>query len=106
VTGARLDVAIVGGGIVGLATAVAVLRRFPRLRVAVLEKEPRVGLHQSGRNSGVVHSGVYYEPGSLKARLCVEGAVEMALFCEENGVPLRPSTVTHSVTNTYCVASE
>jgi len=87
VSAARYDLAIIGGGIVGLATAVAALRRSPRLRVVVLEKEPRVGLHQSGRNSGVVHSGVYYEPGSLKARLCVEGATAMALFCEENGVP-------------------
>jgi len=89
VNGARSDLAIVGGGIVGLATALAALRRFPRLRVVVLEKEPRVGLHQSGRNSGVVHSGIYYEPGSQKARLCVEGAAAMALFCEENGVPYR-----------------
>ena len=86
-SGARSDLAIVGGGIVGLATAVAALRRFPRLRVVVLEKESRVGLHQSGRNSGVVHSGVYYEPGSPKARLCVEGAAAMAAFCEESGLP-------------------
>ncbi len=89
VSGARVDLAIIGGGLVGLATARAALARFPRLRVVVLEKEPRVGTHQSGRNSGVIHSGVYYMPGSLKARLCVEGAAEMTRFCEENGLPLR-----------------
>jgi len=89
VSDARADLAIIGGGIVGLATALAALRRFPGLRVVVLEKEPRVGAHQSGRNSGVIHSGVYYEPGSLKARLCVEGAAAMTRFCEENGLPLR-----------------
>src|SRR5881397_1633303 len=58
------------------------------MEVVVLEKEDRVGAHQSGRNSGVVHSGVSYRPGSLKARLCVEGAAAMARFCEENGLPL------------------
>jgi len=79
--------AVIGGGIVGLATALAALRRFPDLGVVVLEKEDRVGAHQSGRNSGVVHSGVYYRPGSRKARLCVEGAGAMARFCEENGLP-------------------
>ncbi len=83
------SLAIVGGGIVGLATAYAALRRFPDLKAIVLEKEDRVGLHQSGRNSGVIHSGVYYRPGSQKARLCVEGAAAMSRFCEENGLPLR-----------------
>ena len=83
------DLAVIGAGIVGLATAVAALRRFPGLRVTVLEKEARVGAHQSGRNSGVIHSGVYYRPGSLKARLCVDGALAMARFCEERGVPVR-----------------
>jgi len=83
------DLAVIGAGIVGLATAAAVLRRFPGLRVAVLEKEPRVGAHQSGRNSGVIHSGIFYTPGSQKARLCVEGARAMTRFCEERGLPLR-----------------
>jgi L-2-hydroxyglutarate oxidase len=83
------DLAVIGAGIVGLATAAAVLRRFPGLRVVVLEKEQGVGAHQSGRNSGVIHSGVFYRPGSQKARLCVEGAHAMTRFCEERGVPLR-----------------
>jgi len=68
-----LDIAVVGGGIVGLATALAVTETYPRLRLAILEKESRLGTHQTGHNSGVIHSGVYYKPGSLKARLCVEG---------------------------------
>src|SRR3989475_3593535 len=84
----RGPLAIVGGGIAGLATALAAIRRWPDVQVVVLEKEDRVGAHQSGRNSGVVHSGVFYRPGSDKARLCVEGAAAMARFCEENGLPL------------------
>jgi L-2-hydroxyglutarate oxidase LhgO len=83
------DLAVIGAGIVGLATAAAVLRRFPGLRLTVLEKEPGVGAHQSGHNSGVIHSGVFYRPGSQKARLCVEGARAMTRFCEERGIPLR-----------------
>src|ERR1700747_535477 len=83
----RYDVIIVGGGIVGLAVALEVVQRFPRLRLALLEKEGRVGQHQSGHNSGVIHSGVYYKPGSLKARLCVEGAQAMVEFCREHGLP-------------------
>jgi len=72
---------------VGLATALEVARRYPRLRLLVLEKEDRVARHQSGHNSGVIHSGVYYKPGSLKARLCVAGAAAMVEFCREHGVP-------------------
>jgi L-2-hydroxyglutarate oxidase LhgO len=81
------DVIIVGGGIIGLATAKALLERFPGLDLVVLEKEPAVGRHQSGRNSGVLHSGLYYKPGSLKAKLCLEGAAMMVEFCQEHGVP-------------------
>ncbi|HLK11870.1 MAG TPA: L-2-hydroxyglutarate oxidase [Candidatus Binatia bacterium] len=81
-----LDVVVVGGGIVGLATAWALHEAHPRLRAAVLEKEPRVGCHQSGRNSGVLHSGIYYRPGSLKARLCVAGRADMVAFCRRYGV--------------------
>ncbi len=81
------DVAVVGGGIVGLATAMALARRAPGLRLAVLEKEPAVGQHQTGRNSGVLHAGLYYRPGSLKARLCVEGKRQMEAFCDAHGVP-------------------
>ncbi|MGD0161580.1 MAG: L-2-hydroxyglutarate oxidase [Candidatus Sulfotelmatobacter sp.] len=80
------DVVIVGGGIVGLAVALEITRRFPRLRLLLLEKEGRVGRHQSGHNSGVIHSGVYYKPGSLKAKLCVTGAAAMVEFCRENGI--------------------
>ena len=69
-----MDIALVGGGIVGLATALALTESYPRARVAVLDKEPRLASHQTGHNSGVIHSGIYYKPGSLKARLCVEGA--------------------------------
>jgi (S)-2-hydroxyglutarate dehydrogenase len=78
---------VVGGGVVGLATALEVSRRYPGLRLLVLEKEDRVARHQSGHNSGVIHSGVYYKPGSLKARLCVAGAAAMVEFCREHGVP-------------------
>jgi L-2-hydroxyglutarate oxidase len=67
------DVMILGGGIVGLATAYQLLRNFPHQRLLVLEKEPAVAMHQSGRNSGVIHSGVYYRPGSFKAKLCRQG---------------------------------
>ena len=80
------DVVIVGGGIVGLATASALLDRSPGLRVTILEKEDRVGQHQTGRNSGVIHSGIYYRPGSLKAALCREGSQRLIRFCDERGI--------------------
>jgi L-2-hydroxyglutarate oxidase len=73
----HFNLIVVGGGVVGLATALEVTRRYPRLRLLVLEKEDRVARHQSGHNSGVIHSGIYYKPGSLKARLCVAGAAAM-----------------------------
>jgi (S)-2-hydroxyglutarate dehydrogenase len=85
----RYNVIIVGGGIVGLAVAMEITRRFPRLRLLLLEKEERVGRHQSGHNSGVIHSGVYYKPGSLKAKLCVTGAAAMIEFCREHGIAHR-----------------
>jgi (S)-2-hydroxyglutarate dehydrogenase len=81
------DVVVVGGGIVGLATAMELLRRRPGQRLAVLEKEPEIGRHQTGHNSGVIHSGVYYAPGSLKARLCVEGHRATYEFCDAHGIP-------------------
>lgn len=83
----QFDVVVIGGGIVGLSVAREVAARFPRLKLAVLEKEERVGAHQTGHNSGVIHSGVYYKPGSVKARTCVEGAAAMVEFCREHGVP-------------------
>src|SRR5579863_7254009 len=86
-TESQRDVIVIGGGIVGLAAALEITVRFPRLRLLVLEKERRVGQHQSGHNSGVIHSGVYYKPGSLKAKLCVEGARAMIEFCREHGIP-------------------
>jgi (S)-2-hydroxyglutarate dehydrogenase len=82
----RCDLAVVGGGIVGLAVARELIRRTPRSSVCVLERETDVGEHQTGHNSGVIHAGVYYEPGSLKARLCVEGARELQAYCAERGI--------------------
>ncbi len=81
------DIAIIGGGIVGLATALALKSQFPQYSIAIIEKEAEVAMHQTGRNSGVIHAGIYYKPGSYKARLCVQGGRLMMEFCEENGVP-------------------
>lgn len=81
-----VDVVVVGGGILGLATAHSLLGRLPGASVVVLEKEAEVATHQTGRNSGVVHSGIYYAPGSLKARLAVEGAERMLAFCAEHRI--------------------
>jgi len=79
---------VVGAGILGLATAHRVLREQPTARVTVLDKEPQVGQHQTGHNSGVIHAGVYYRPGSLKARLCRAGSQSMVEFCREHGIPV------------------
>lgn len=83
-----VDVAVVGAGIVGLATALRLLELRPGLRLAVLEREARVGAHQSGHNSGVVHAGLYYAPGSLKARLCREGKGLLEDYCERHAIPI------------------
>ncbi len=80
------DVVVVGAGIVGLATARELALRHDGLRVVVLERESRIAAHQSGRTSGVIHAGIYYRPGSLKARLCVAGARELYSYCEEHGI--------------------
>lgn len=82
------DVAVVGAGIVGLATARALAAARPDARIVVLDKEATVGAHQTVHSSGVVHRGVYYAPGSLKAALCVDGAPRMLAYCEEKGVPI------------------
>ena len=81
------DVVIIGGGIVGLATGHMLLKNNPRLRLAVLEKEAKVGQHQTGHNSGVIHSGIYYKPGSLKAKNCRRGIDLLLKFCNNNGIP-------------------
>jgi L-2-hydroxyglutarate oxidase LhgO len=86
-TDSRHDVTIIGGGIVGLAVGLEITKRFPRLHLLLLEKENRVGQHQSSHNSGVIHSGIYYQPGSLKAKLCVEGARAMVEFCRAHDIP-------------------
>jgi len=80
------DIAIIGGGIVGLASARAILERAPRARLVILEKEAELARHQTGHNSGVIHSGIYYKPGSYKARLCVEGARLMKDYCDKHGI--------------------
>ena len=81
------EVVIVGGGIVGLATAYQLTQRDSRRRVVVLEKEASVARHQTGRNSGVLHSGIYYKPGSLKAQNCRTGKQAMEAFCRAEGIP-------------------
>jgi (S)-2-hydroxyglutarate dehydrogenase len=81
------DALVVGGGIVGLATALELVRRRPDWRIVVLEKERAIAVHQTGRNSGVLHAGVYYAPGSLKARLCTRGRRLMLDFCDRKGIP-------------------
>lgn len=83
----RTDVAVVGGGIIGLATAHALLRSAPDLKVVVLEKEDRAAVHQSGHNSGVIHSGVYYRPGSLKASTVAAGRAALLELCQVSGIP-------------------
>src|SRR6188472_270526 len=82
----RYDLAIVGAGIIGLATARELLARRPGLRVAVVDAADEVGTGQTGHNSGVIHAGIYYKPGSLKARMCVDGAARLYDYCEQRGI--------------------
>jgi L-2-hydroxyglutarate oxidase len=84
------DVIVVGAGIVGLAAARALINRRPGLRVAVLDKEKRIGVHQTGHNSGVIHSGIYNLPGTIKASLCLEGGAELYQYCEIHDIPIDP----------------
>lgn len=86
---AAYDYTIVGGGIVGLSAAMHVVRKFPNARVLVLEKESTLAAHQTGRNSGVIHSGIYYKPGSYKARFAKAGADSMVEFCKSHGIPFQ-----------------
>src|SRR5712692_6441285 len=83
----KFDLTIIGGGIVGLASALEVVQRYPQLKLLVLEKEDRLAAHQTGHNSGVIHSGIYYKPGSLKAQTCVSGARDLVAFCEQHDIP-------------------
>ena len=83
------DVAIVGGGIVGLGAAQELLQRKPDLKVAVLEKEGSLASHQTGHNSGVIHAGLYYKPGSLMAQLCVEGMRRTYEYCDKHNLPYK-----------------
>ncbi len=93
------DFTIIGGGIVGLSTAMALSHRYPDARIAVLEKESRWAYHQTGNNSGVIHSGIYYKPGSLKAKFCRDGSDSMVQFCQEHGID-------HEVCGKIIVATE
>src|SRR5437764_5596778 len=95
----KFDCAVVGGGIIGLATAMTLLERRPGIRVVVLEKEPELARHQTGRNSGVIHSGIYYKPGSLKARFAREGNRRLREFCRLHDIP-------HEVCGKLIVATE
>src|SRR5690606_35312275 len=83
----RFDVAIIGGGIVGAATFYKMQKRFPSLSMVLIEKEDLLADHQTGHNSGVIHSGLYYKPGSLKAKNCVEGRRELVEFCKTYEIP-------------------
>ena len=81
------DIIIIGGGIVGLATGLKLKEQKPELKVAILEKESELAKHQTGNNSGVIHSGLYYKPGSLKATNCIAGYHQLIQFCEEENIP-------------------
>lgn len=85
----KFDVIVIGGGIVGLASALQILRKHPQISLAILEKEPQLAFHQTGHNSGVIHSGVYYKPGSLKAKNCREGVTALLQFCDEKNIPYK-----------------
>ncbi len=93
------DFAIIGGGIVGLSTALALGQRYPKARILVLEKESKWAFHQTGNNSGVIHSGIYYKPGSFKAKFCRDGSRSMVEFCQEHGID-------HDVCGKVIVATE
>ena len=81
------DIIVIGGGIVGLATALQIQKQQPKLKILILEKEKQLAAHQTGHNSGVIHSGIYYKPGSLKARNCINGYQQLLQFCQEEEIP-------------------
>ena len=81
------DIVIIGAGIIGLATGMKILEKHPKIKIAIIDKDSEISTQQSGHNSGVVHSGIYYKPGSFKAKFCVEGRASMSTFCEENEIP-------------------
>ena len=83
----KVDICIIGGGIVGLASAYQISKKYPKKRIAILDKEHVLAFHQTGHNSGVLHSGIYYKPGSMKAKNCREGKLAMEEFCNENDIP-------------------
>ena len=85
----QYDIIVVGAGIIGLSTALTLLERHPGLKIALLEKGDDIAQQQTGHNSGVIHSGIYYKPGSFKAQFCVEGRASMVKFCQENEIPYR-----------------
>uniref|UniRef100_A0A336LS65 L-2-hydroxyglutarate dehydrogenase, mitochondrial n=1 Tax=Culicoides sonorensis TaxID=179676 RepID=A0A336LS65_CULSO len=85
----KYDLVVVGGGIVGVASAREIIIRHPKLRIAIIEKEKSLAVHQSGHNSGVIHAGIYYKPGSLKAKLCVEGLRLSYAYCNEKKIPYK-----------------
>ena len=82
----QYDVIIIGGGIVGLSTAYQILKKKPNIKLLTLEKESSLGIHQTGHNSGVIHSGIYYKPNSLKAKNCRDGIKMLKGFCDENDI--------------------
>ncbi|MFQ3236527.1 MAG: L-2-hydroxyglutarate oxidase [Paraglaciecola sp.] len=97
---AKYDVVIIGAGILGAATAWQLLLQYPHKRVLLVEKEPFSATHQTGRNSGVIHAGVYYQPGSLKAQYCRQGLQETIAFCQQHGLPFRQCGKLLVATNT------
>ena len=84
----KYDLTVIGAGIIGLSIAMKLLERYPKLNLAVIEKNAKEGEQQSGHNSGVIHSGIYYRPGSFKAGFCVAGRSSMTRFCNENDIPV------------------
>ncbi|MDP7231426.1 MAG: FAD-dependent oxidoreductase [Dehalococcoidia bacterium] len=81
-----LDVVVIGSGLIGLSTAMSLVTRNPDIRLTVIEKDSEISSQQSGLNSGVIHSGIYYKPGSMKSKFCVEGRSSMTKFCQENDI--------------------